>query len=335
MIKQAIDKLTRREDLTAEEAAESFNEIMSGTATQAQTAAFLMGLNIKGESPLEIAECARIMREKCNALDPNSPVLEIVGTGGDKVGTFNISTASAIITAAAGVPTAKHGNRSVSSKTGAADVLEILGVNLNLDKQANEKVLDETNVCFMFAPVYHTSMKYAAPVRTELGIPTIFNILGPLANPANAEYQILGVYSDELLLPMAKALRDLGVEKGLVVHGQDGLDEITLTTNTNAVLINDGKLTEIVINPEELGFSYSSLEDLLGGEAEENAKIIKNIFDGEKGPKRDIVILNSAFGLFLAGKADNIEDGIKIATEIIDSGKAKEKLEEFIKATNK
>lgn len=335
MITKAIDELQKQNNLTREEASNSFDEIMSGIATPAQIAAFLMGLAIKGETPEEIAEFAKIMREKCNSLEPSGEVLEIVGTGGDRVGTFNISTAAAIVCAAAGIPVAKHGNRSVSSKSGAADVLEALGVNIDLDKEENERVLSETDICFMFAPVYHQSMRFAAPVRKDLGIPTIFNILGPLANPANAAIQILGVYSEELLETMAKALKDLGIRKGLVVHGNDGLDEITVTGNTKAILIKDGELEKIEINPEDYNISLSPLEDLIGGDAEENAQIIHNIFNGELGAKRDAVVLNAGVALYIAEKVNSIEEGIKLAEEMIDSGKANKKLQEFVDNTNK
>ncbi len=335
MIQEAISKLIEQKDLTPEETAGSFDEIMSGTATQAQTAAFLMGLKIKGETPTEITECARIMREKCDSLNSETDLIDIVGTGGDEVGTFNISTASAFITAAAGVPTAKHGNRSVSSKTGAADVLEALGLKIDLPKEKNEKILKDTNFCFMFAPVYHSSMRYAAPVRKELAIPTIFNILGPLANPANANQQILGVFSEDLLVPMAQALSNLGVKKGFVVYGNDGLDEITLTGPTKAIEINNGDLNEITINPEDYGLEICDIEELIGGEKEENAQIIRDIFNGKKGPKRDVVLLNSGVALYTTGKVDSINEGVEMAADIIDSGKALEKLEELIEKTNK
>lgn len=335
MITDAIKTLLNQEDLSREQTAGSFEELMTGQATDAQMAAFLLGLKIKGETPLEITECARIMREQCNALEPETEVLEIVGTGGDKVGTFNISTASAIVTAAGGVPTAKHGNRSVSSKCGASEVLESLGININLDKEQNEEVLKNIDLCFLYAPVYHTAMKYVAPVRKELEIPTIFNILGPLANPANATIQLLGVFSDDLILPMAEALANLGVRSGMVVHGSDGLDEVTLTGPSKAALIKDGEISEITIDPKDFSLEYCSLEELIGGDADENAELIREIFDGKKGPKRDIVLLNSGIGFYLASKVDSIEDGIKLAEEIIDSGKAKEKLQQFIEETNR
>lgn len=334
MITQAIRKLMEQQDLTAEETAKSFEEIMTGTATQAQMAAFLMGLKIKGETPLEITECARIMREQCNAVEPKKEVLEIVGTGGDQVGTFNISTASAIVCAAGGVPTAKHGNRSVSSKCGASEVLESLGVKIDLNKEENEKVLEDIDLCFLYAPVYHSAMKYVAPVRQDLGIPTIFNILGPIANPANATKQILGVFSEDLLMPMAEALSNLGVTSGAVVHGSDGLDEITLTGPTKVIYIDNGTLTESTIYPQEYNLETCEIEDLIGGDAEENAQIIRDIFNGEKGPKRDVVLLNSGVGFKIAGKTETIQEGIKLAEEIIDSGKALEKLNEFVEKTN-
>lgn len=334
MIKEAIKKLRNKEDLSEQETRESFQEIMNGEATQAQIAGFLTGLAIKGETPLEITECARVMREACNTLSIDGDLLEIVGTGGDQVGTFNISTASAILSAAAGVRTAKHGNRSVSSKAGAADVLEALDVKIDIPKDNNEKILDAINLCFMFAPVYHQSMRFAAPVRQELGIPTIFNILGPLANPANANIQLLGVYSDDLLEPMAIALSNLGVEHGMVVHGSDGLDEITLTGPTHAILIDEGELTNIEINPEDYGFDTVELEELLGGDASDNALIIQDIFNGSEGPKTDVVLLNTGVALYISGKVDSINEGITLAKELIESGKAKEKLDEFIKVTN-
>lgn len=333
MIQQAISELLAQHDLPRELTEQSFNEIMSGEATQAQIAAFLTGLAIKGETVEEITACARIMREKSVPVPHSMPVLEIVGTGGDRVGTFNISTASALITAAAGVPTAKHGNRSVSSKCGAADVLEALGAAIDLDAAQNEQVLEDENLCFMFAPVYHASMRYAAPVRQEMGIPTIFNILGPLANPAGATLQLLGVYSDDLVLPMARTLQNLGVTDGMVVHGADGLDEITLTGPTRAALIKDGDITEMTIDPKDFGMAYCSLEELIGGDAEENAEIVREIVNGTQGPQRDVVLLNAGAALFLTGSADTLADGVARAAELIDSGKAREKLDGFVNTT--
>lgn len=330
MIQQAIAALTQGVNLDKQTTRDSFTEIMNGTATQAQTASFLTGLTIKGETIEEITACAEIMREKCTKLTPAKPVLEIVGTGGDRAATFNISTASAIVTAAAGVPTAKHGNRSVSSRCGAADCLEALGLRIDLDAEANAQMLGRCGFCFMFAPVYHASMKYAAPVRRELAIPTIFNILGPLANPAGAGMQLLGVYDEQLLEPLAGVLVNLGVANGCVVHGMDGLDEITLTGPTKAVFIRNGALVQDTLHPEELGLKLCHPEDLTGGDAEENAAIVREIFAGSKGPKRDIVLLNTAVGLVIAGQAASIKEGITAAMSIIDSGAAMAKLEEVV-----
>lgn len=334
MIKNAIDKLINGQSLEFDETKAVMNQIMSGEATNAQIASFLTALRIKGETPNEISACASVMREKGEKLKRDFTVAEIVGTGGDCANTFNISTVSGFVISGAGVPVAKHGNRSVSSKCGAADVLEALGVRLDLTPEQNEQVLKECGICFMFAPVYHSSMKYAAPVRRELGIRTVFNILGPLANPTGAEINLIGVYSQELVRPIAEVLQKLGVKIGMVVHGIDGLDEITLTNKTAVCEINGESLTEFVIDPEEYGFTLCENSELVGGNAQENAQTAVEILDGEKGAKRDIVLLNSGVVLYLAGKAQSIEDGIKLAAESIDSGKAKAQLEKLVKATN-
>lgn len=309
--------------------------MMNGTATQAQMGAFLAALSMKGETVDEITACAEVMRENGLKINPIRNVIDIVGTGGDGVGTFNISTTSAFVIAAGGVPVAKHGNRGVSSKSGAADVLESLGINLNLTPEHNEQILNESNICFMFAQMYHTSMKYAAPVRKEMGVRTIFNILGPLASPASAKMQLMGVYDAKLVEPLSKVLDNLGVIRGLVVNGSDGMDEITLTGPTSICEIRHGELTSYEITPEQFGFKSCALSDLVGGTPKENAMITLNILSGlEKGPKRDVVILNSAMALYLGIDDCSVIDCIKMAEEIIDSGKAAAKLEEFKRLTN-
>lgn len=334
MIQKAIHDLVENKDLDFDTAKSVMDEIMSGESTPAQIAAFITSLRMKGETIDEITACATVMREKAVRLKPEFDVIDIVGTGGDEVGTFNISTTSAFVIAAGGVPVAKHGNRSVSSKSGAADVLEQLGVNLNLTASQSEKVLKATNMCFMFAQSYHSSMKYAAPVRKETGIRTIFNILGPLSNPANATMQLLGVYDRALVEPLAQVLSNLGVTRGLVVCGADGLDEATLTGSTHVCEIRFGELTRYDITPEQLGLTRCALDELIGGTPEENAQITRDILSGrEKGPKREIVVLNAALSLYLGIDDCSIKDCVKKAEEIIDSGKALAKLNEFINAS--
>ncbi|MEY8355321.1 anthranilate phosphoribosyltransferase [Lachnospiraceae bacterium 54-53] len=334
MIQKAIHEVIEGQDLSFEAAREVMNEIMSGETTPAQMAAFLTGLRMKGETIDEITACATVMREKALKLEPDFPVIDIVGTGGDEAGTFNISTTSAFVVAAGGVPVAKHGNRSVSSKSGAADVLEHLGVNLNLTAGQSEKILKETGMCFLFAQAYHSSMKYAGPVRKELGVRTIFNILGPLSNPAGATMQLLGVYDRKLVEPLAKVLSNLGVRRGLVVCGDDGLDEATVTGPTHVCEIRFGELTPYEITPEQFGFKRCGLPELVGGTPSENAEITRNILSGKlRGPKRDIVLLNSALSLYLGIDDCTIDDCVETAAGLIDSGKAAAKLEEFVKAT--
>lgn len=333
MIKEAIYKVVNKENLTAAEAEVVMEEIMSGNATQAQMSAFLTGLRMKGETIEEITALAKGMRAKGMKVNTTGDVLEIVGTGGDEVGTFNISTTSAFVIASAGVTVAKHGNRSVSSKSGAADVLEHLGVNLNLNAEQNEEVLKKVGICFLFAQIYHSSMKYVGPVRKEIGIRTVFNILGPLTNPAAANLQLLGVYDEKLAEPLAKVLSNLGVVRGASVYG-NGLDEITLAGPTKVYEINHGDLKEYEITPEQFGFKTCELKELIGGTPEENAKITRDILSGtEKGPKRQVVQMNAGMSLYLAGKADTLEEGVKLAGDLIDSGKALEKLEAFKEAT--
>jgi len=334
MIREAIAKLAKKEDLTYDEARGVMEEMMDGTATQAQMGGFLMALSMQGETIDEITAFATVMREKGVKIQPQREVIDIVGTGGDQVGTFNISTTSAFVVAAGGVPVAKHGNRSVSSRSGAADVLEKLGIKVALTAEQNEKVLNDTGICFMFAPVYHSSMKYAAPVRKELGVRTVFNILGPLSNPAAATMQLLGVYDKKLAGPMARVLANLGVTRGVAVCGEDGLDEITLTGETEVHEIRFGEITSYTITPEQFGLVRCPLEELIGGTPEENAQITLDILNGkEKGAKRDVVLLNAGMSLYLGIDGISLAEGIEMAKDLIDSGKALAKYEEFKAAT--
>lgn len=334
MIQEAIHKVINRQDLTYEEALETMQEIMTGTATQVQMAAFLTALRMKGETITEITACAEGMRRVGTHLQPDGEVMEIVGTGGDETGTFNISTTSAFVIAAAGIPVAKHGNRSVSSKSGAADLLEMLGVNLLLETDQAKKVLDETDMVFLFAQKYHAAMKNVGPVRKEMGERTIFNILGPLTNPAGATRQLLGVYDTELVEKLAEVLMNLGVTRGMAVCGSDGLDEITVTGPTHCCEIRDGKLTSFDITPEQFGLKSYPLEEIIGGNPEDNARITKDILAGkEKGAKRDTVILNAGMGIYLGLDDCSMEAAVKRAEELLDSGKAYEKMEAFVKAT--
>lgn len=335
MIVEAIYKIIKGEDLDFDAAKAVMEEMMDGTATHAQMGAFLTALRMKGESIDEITGSALAMREKAIHFNHGYNVMDIVGTGGDEVGTFNISTTTAFVVAAGGVPVAKHGNRSVSSKSGAADVLEKLGINIAITAEHSQKILDEINLCFMFAQTYHSSMKHCAPVRREMGIRTIFNILGPLANPARANMQLMGVYDETLVEPLAKVLSNLGVKRGMVVHGCDGLDEATLTARTRVCEIEKGALSSYYLDPEELGLKYCTLAELIGGDAEENAKITRSILNGaEQGAKRDVVVLNAAMCLYLAGKATTIKSAVPLAKDLIDSGTAINTLEEFVRLSN-
>lgn len=330
MIKEATAKLIERRDLTYEEANACINEIMSGETSQVQTAAFLAALETKGETIEEITASAAAMRSHALPVEQELDLLEIVGTGGDGAGSFNISTTAALVIAAGGVNVAKHGNRAASSKSGAADCLEALGVNINAEPEKCVELLKKIHICFFFAQKYHSSMKYVGPVRKELGIRTIFNILGPLTNPGRANRQVLGVYSEELLEPMAHVLSNLGVKRGMAVYGEDKLDEISLSSPTRICEIDNGTFKTYTITPEQFGFERCSKDDLTGGTPEENAAITKAILNGEKGPKRDTVLMNAGAGLYIGGAAESLEGGIRLAAELIDSGAAKAKLEEFI-----
>lgn len=336
MIKEAIKTAVEGYNLPFDTAKEAMDEIMRGAASPAQIAAFLTALRMKGESIDEITACASVMREKCTRLPYDGrEVMDIVGTGGDGAHTFNISTVTAFVVAAAGVPVAKHGNRSVSSRCGAADFLEALGAEITLSAGQSARVLSETDMCFMFAPNYHASMKYAAPVRREIGARTIFNILGPLSNPAFASKMLLGVYDKSLVLPLARVLSNLRVSSAMVVHGDDGLDEISLTTTTTVCEVSGGKLRQYTLDPRSLGFALCKPEELVGGEAPENVKIALDILNGGKGPKRDIVLLNSAACLTLAGKSRSMAEGVELSEEILDRGLALQKMRDFVEATRR
>ena len=330
MIKEAIYEIVNGNDLSYEMAEQVMDEIMSGEASQIHMGAFLTGLRMKGETIDEITACAAGMRKHCTRLLHDMDVLEIVGTGGDEVGTFNISTISSMVVSAAGIPVAKHGNRSVSSKCGAADVLEALGADITISPAKSTKILDEIGFCFLFAQTYHTAMRFVAPVRKELGIRTIFNILGPLANPAGANYQLLGVYDEKLVEPLAQVLLKLGVKRAIVVHGQDGLDEITLSAPTTSCELRDGTLKSYVLEPEQVGLKKCSLNELIGGDPEENAAIAMSILNGEKGPKRDAVVLNSSACIYMVRDGITLTDAVKEAEEILDSGRARAQLEKYV-----
>ena len=335
MIKEAIIKLSKKEDLTYKEAETVMNEIMSGEATPVQMSAYLTALSLKGETIDEITASAAGMRAHCVKLLHDMDVLEIVGTGGDGANSFNISTTSALVIAAGGVPVAKHGNRAASSKSGAADVLEALGVKITVSPEESARILKKINICFLFAQNYHIAMKYVAPIRKELGIRTVFNILGPLSNPAGANMELMGVYDETLVEPLAQVMAKLGVVKGMVVYGQDKLDEISMSAPTTVCEIRDRWFQSYQIRPEQFGYTSCAKEELAGGTPEENAQITRDILEGrEKGPKRQAVCLNAGASLYITGKAKTIEEGVRMAESLIDSGAAAKKLEEFIYETN-
>lgn len=335
MIKEAILKVSNHENLTYNEAYITMDEIMDADASEVQMSAYLTAMSMKGETIEEITASARAMRDHCIRLLNDEEVLEIVGTGGDGSNTFNISTTSSIVISAAGVPVAKHGNRSASSKCGAADVLEELGVNIYIPPEKSLKCLKEINLCFLFAQNYHLSMKYVAGVRKELSIRTIFNILGPLTSPAGASMEVLGVYERDLVEPLAEVLKNLGVKSAMVVYGLDGMDEISASDKTAVCELKDGKTMTYELSPEYFDMEIASKEDLIGGDAKENAQITLSILNGEKGPRRNAVLLNSAAGLYVAGKVESLKEGVKLAEEVIDSGKAIEQLEKFVEVTNR
>ncbi|MCL1819941.1 MAG: anthranilate phosphoribosyltransferase [Oscillospiraceae bacterium] len=334
MIREAILTLSKKQDLTYDTAKAVMDEIMTGKATPVQMSAYLTALSLKGETTDEITASASGMRSHCIRLLHDVDALEIVGTGGDHANTFNISTAAAIITAAAGVPVAKHGNRAASSKCGAADVLEALGVNITISPEKSAELLKDIGICFMFAQNYHIAMKFVAPIRKELAIRTVFNIIGPLTNPAGAKMELMGVYDRELVEPLAQVLCNLGVKSAMVVHGEDGIDEISLSAPTFVCEVKDGWVRSYTVTPEQFGFDRCKSEDLLGGTPSENAEILKALLGGEKGAKRNAAVLNAAAAMFITGKYESIEAAVKIAEDVIDSGKATWKLDDFIRCSN-
>ena len=338
MIKEAIVKIVSKEDLTYDEAYTVMNEIMSGQTTPTQNAAFLAALSTKSaraETTDEIAGCAAAMRAHAVQVDTGMEVFEIVGTGGDNAHSFNISTTSGLVAAAGGVKVAKHGNRAASSQCGTADCLEALGVNIQQSPEKCVELLREVGMCFFFAQKYHTSMKYVGAIRKELGFRTVFNILGPLTNPGTPSMQLLGVYDDYLVQPLAQVLISLGVRRGMVVYGQDKLDEISLSAPTTVCEIKDGWFKSRVITPEEFGFARCAREDLKGGTPAENAAITRAVLSGEQGHKRNAVLLNAGAALYIAGKADTMADGVALAGELIDSGAATRTLEKLIVVSNR
>lgn len=336
MIKEAILKLSKKENLNYEEAKDVMNEIMSGKATAVQMSSYLTALSMKGETIEEITGSAAGMRANCIKLLHNMEVLEIVGTGGDNSNSFNISTASAIVIAAGGVAVAKHGNRAASSKCGAADVLEELGININISPEKSREILSKINICFLFAQNYHIAMKYVAPVRKELGIRTVFNILGPLSNPAGANIELMGVYDESLNEPLAKVMQNLGVKRGMVVYGTDKIDEISMSSETKVCEILDKEnLKSYTISPKDFGYDFCDKKELEGGSVKENAEIIRNIFNlKDNGAKRKAVCMNAGAGFYIAKKVKNIKEGVQMAENLIDEKKAFEKLEDFIKESN-
>ena len=338
MIKDAIVKIVSKEDLTYEEAYTVMNAIMSGETTATQNAAFLAALSTKSaraETTDEIAGCAAAMRAHATRVDTGMEVFEIVGTGGDNAHSFNISTTSALVAAAAGMKVAKHGNRAASSLCGTADCLEALGVDIQQSPARCLQLLEEVGMCFFFAQKYHTSMKYVGSIRKELGFRTVFNILGPLTNPGTPSMQLLGVYDDYLVEPLAQVLINLGIRRGMVVYGQDKLDEISMSAPTTICEIRDGWYKSSVIKPEDFGFVRCTREDLRGGTPDENARITLAILNGEKGAKRNAVLMNAGAALYIGGKAESIADGIELAAEIIDSGRAIETLQRLIEISNR
>lgn len=338
MIKEAIVKIVNKEDLTYDEAYTVMNEIMSGETTPTQNAAFLAALSTKSakaETTDEIAGCAAAMRDNATKVDTGMNIFEIVGTGGDNAQSFNISTTSALVAAAGGMKVAKHGNRAASSLCGTADCLEALGVNIQQNPNRCIELLKEVGMCFFFAQKYHTSMKYVGPIRKELGFRTVFNILGPLTNPGSPKMQLLGVYDEYLVEPLAQVLINLGVKRGMVVYGKDKLDEISTSAPTAVCEFKDGWFKSYTIVPEDFGFERCTKDDLKGGTPEENAKITREILGGAKGHKRNAVLMNAGAALYIGGKAETLKDGIALATEIIDSGKALETLDKLIKVSNR
>ena len=335
MIKEAIAQLVKREDLTSEVMEQVMEEIMTGEATDAQKASFLTALSMKGETIDEITSAAKVLRSHCERFLNDMDVLEIVGTGGDGSNTINISTLSSVVVSAAGIPVAKHGNRAASSKCGTADCLEALGVKIDCAPARSAQILKDINLCFLFAQKYHPAMRFVGAVRKEMGIRTLFNVLGPLANPAGATMQLFGVYSEELVEPLAHVLRNLGVKRAMVVYGKDSIDEISLSAETKVCEFKNDEFKSYIIKPEDLGSARCNKDDLVGGTQQEKTAIVNDILGGAKGPKTDVVLLNAGAAIYLASDGITLKDGIEKAREIIVSGKAKEQLEKFIEETNK
>lgn len=335
MIKEAIIKLSKKENLSYQEAENVMDEIMSGQATPVQMSSYLTALSLKGETIDEITGSAAGMRAHCVKLLHELDVLEIVGTGGDGSNSFNISTTASLVIASASVPVAKHGNRAASSKSGAADVLEALGVNIMVSPEKSAQLLKKINICFLFAQNYHIAMKYVAPIRKELGIRTVFNILGPLSNPAGANMELMGVFDESLVEPLARVMLNLGVTRGMVVFGQDKLDEISMSAPTSVCEIRDGNFRSYVITPEQFGYTSCKKEELVGGTPQENAEITRNIISGQdKGARRQAVCLNAGAALYIAGAAGSLEEGVRLAEKQIDSGATKKVLDDFIRESN-
>ncbi|MFA4982404.1 MAG: anthranilate phosphoribosyltransferase [Candidatus Omnitrophota bacterium] len=335
MIREAIEKAARRIDLSEKEMREAFDEIMSGKAAPSQIGAFVTALRMKGETVIEITAAARVMREKSLHIHAGKEtIIDTCGTGGGSTNTFNISTTVAFVVAGCGVKVAKHGNRAASSQCGSADVLEALGVKLDISPDMVQRCILEIGIGFMYAPLFHGAMKFAAPVRKEIGIRTIFNILGPLSNPADASSQVLGVYDAKLTETMAGVLKNLGLKRAFVVYGMDTLDELTITGRTRVTELNKGKIKTYYLTPEKFGLKRASLDDIAGGDAKENAGLILSVLKGERGPKRDVVLMNAATALVAAFKAKDLKAGVKLAAASLDSGSALKKLMKLIEITN-
>lgn len=333
-IRTAISKVAKGGALTQTESAEVFDQIMSGNATEGQIGALLMGLHVRGETVDEIAGAARVLRSKALSVRAPEGAIDTCGTGGDAKGTHNISTCAAFVVAGAGVPVAKHGNKSISSRSGSADVLEALGVNLDSGPDVIERCIAECGLGFMFAPAHHAAMRHVGKVRSDLGVRTIFNLLGPLANPAATKYQVVGVFDEKWCEPIAQVLGLLGVERAWVVHGADGLDELTTTTVSSVAVLDHGQVSTFRISPKNAGLAEAKPEDLIGGDAVENAAHIRAVLQGNQGPLRDIVLLNAAAALLVAGKAGTLRDGVALAAEAIDSGKAMKVLEALVQLSH-
>jgi anthranilate phosphoribosyltransferase len=334
-LKPLLKRITESETLSQADRESCFDEILEGNATMGQMAAFITALKMKGETSDDIIAGASVLRKRAVQIKADDKTIDIVGTGGDGLGTWNISTAAAFVLAGTGVRVAKHGNRAVSSKSGASDVLTELGVNIDADMALVQNALDEAGVCFMMAPRHHSAMRHIAPVRAELGYRTIFNMLGPLSNPAMVKRAMIGVFDRQWLTPFAQALQGLGVTHALVVHGRDGLDEVTTTSSTDAILLKDDKITEMTISPEDVGLPIAEPKDLIGGTPKENAAALLELLDGAQNPYRDIVVLNAAAALLGTGHTDNLKAGAEMAIASIDSGKARTALDQLITITNK